>query len=1084
MTIKGGRKIGRLLRVAGGIIAGVLLMTACSQKNCAEVPKEEISTSYVEMPEEEILLSDVEVPKGESPVSDVGMPKGKVSVSHRVSFDRNSTWDRDSDEWNLNISTDETPRQGITLAMNVLLPVSDTATPSFDGRIRVLAALLLGGSEEWAQSDSVVELVSGDFSETVTIDGKRYSRTVVSVPFSDLVGTSVNGRWVEGVPFDQVVKQPVGKVKIFFAGRRCSYTGDIVVEDPYFTYDPGSIGDAYSVNSTVGRNDGTSLSVSGTALVTESGEQVSMDWRKVSLADKQANAAALKTYAYLRAVGASDHVIFGMEDELWSKSGAAPDRQNGLTGSDVEDMTGSNAGVLGMDALSLTGEEFSAVQYNSSFAVRNGLPAIDINELGNAAANVKAAAQVANAALGRGALVTLSCHMPDFVQVPETSDYRPGQDPSYAKYNFAASSARDLSGDPAHQILPGGPYNDRFNAYLDMIADYAKQVNGPILFRPFHEGEGSWFWWGASACDAVTYQKLFRYTVEYLRDKKQIHNLIYVYSADGDNTMGSAAAYERRYPGDDYVDVIGFDMYYKDPGADSDPWFSKFAVEVAAAQKFAGQHGKAFAVTETGIMRTVPAQGDVATALSRSGNPEKQWFEKVLNVLSDSEASYCLTWTNNTELFHVPYVKAVKGDGSLYGHEMIDGFMEFFNDKRSVFAVNQRQILASLCGTVSLSGDEEAGVSPDSAAGSGLTWTENTEQFHVPYVQASSGNLYGQKIKEYFNSKKSASAADQRQSAASSGGTVSLWGHKAVNEQDPNRSYYYVVPQEQFHPVTSIEVTFTKDGSHYVWAVSADGTGIDLPQEVYGKGTYVIPVPAGTSEIGFNVFTSEIDMLNLNIPGEKPAATSHSGRYLSILGDSFSVSDAWRSDNNDRDAFTALTKWWFAAAKAYDMNILVNNSVSATGISLDSQKGAGDSGLVRCTALHTAARTPDDIFVLLGVNDMFSGKDFSVIHSEYGQMVASMKKRYPNASITLFTYPYVGTASTGESIAANVRALNDVIRQVAAENNLGLVDLSECGITAENVGRYTRASDDIHYNRAGQELIGKKAIAGLKAIWD
>ena len=705
--IKCSRKIRWLLWLAGGSIAGVLFMAAGSPKKSVEVPNEEIPASIEEVSKEEIFTSNVEVPKGGTYTSNVevsnegtltsnvGVSKGEISVSYGVSFEKDSTWDRDRDEWSLDLSTDETPRQGITLAINVLLPVFDVEKPSFDGRIRVLAVLLLGSSEEWVQSNSVVELVSDDFSETVTIDGKLYSRATVSVPFSDTVGANVNGHWEGSVPYGQVVKQPVEKVKIIFVGRRCNYAGDIAIEDAYFTYDPSSVRDGYSVNSTVRRNDGTSLSLLGTTLVTESGGQSLIDWSQMSLVDKQATDAVVRTYAYLKAIGATDHVIFGMEDELWSKAGAAPGSQKGLTGSDVEDMTGSNAGVMGMDALSLTGQEFSADQYNSGFAARNGLSAIDINGLGTAVANVKAAAQMANVAIGKGAVVTLSCHMPNFVQVPEASDYRSGQDPSYAKYNFAASSVRDRSGDPVHQILPGGACNGKFNAYLDMIADYAEQVNGPILFRPFHEGTGDWFWWGTSSCDAAAYQKLFQYTVEYLRDTKQVHNLIYVYSPDGDNTQGSITAYDQRYPGDDYVDVIGFDMYDKDPGADSDSWFSRFAVEVAAAQQFACQHGKVFAVTETGIMHTIPARGDIATALNRSGNPDKQWFEKVLNVLSDSEASYFLTWTNNTELYHVPYVKAVNGDGSLYGHEMIDGFMEFFNDKRSVFAVNQRQIVDS-----------------------------------------------------------------------------------------------------------------------------------------------------------------------------------------------------------------------------------------------------------------------------------------------------------------------------------------------------------------------------------------------------
>lgn len=320
--------------------------------------------------------------------------------------------------------------------------------------------------------------------------------------------------------------------------------------------------------------------------------------------------------------------------------------------------------------------------------------------------------------------------------------------------------------------------------------------------------------------------------------------------------------------------------------------------------------------------------------------------------------------------------------------------------------------------------------------------------------------------------------------AGTSFGMVPLWGHKVVNGADQSRSYYYMVLGEQFHPVISVEVTFTRDGSHYVWGTSADGSNVALSKGFYGKGTYVIPVPAGVSEIGFNVYTSEVDFLNLNIPGAAQAATSHSGRYLSILGDSYSTSDAWRSDNNDQDAYTASTKWWYEAAKAYDMNILVNNSVSATGINLESRQGAGDSGLARCTSLHTAARTPDDIFVLMGVNDMFVGKSMSVIQSEYGQMVAAMKKRYPNASITLFTYPFVGNPSSGGKYAANVQALNSVICQVAAENGVGLVDLSGSGITAENVGSYVRSYADIHYNRAGQQLIGQAAVAGLKKLWN
>ena len=114
----------------------------------------------------------------------------------------------------------------------------------------------------------------------------------------------------------------------------------------------------------------------------------------------------------------------------------------------------------------------------------------------------------------------------------------------------------------------GGQYHDRYNAYLDMVAEYAKQVNGPILFRPLHENTGSWFWWGKAFCDAETYKSVFKYTVEYLRDEKEVHNLIYVYGPGSE--ASSLEEYNERYPGDEYVDMVGFDTYDSNPVTDEE----------------------------------------------------------------------------------------------------------------------------------------------------------------------------------------------------------------------------------------------------------------------------------------------------------------------------------------------------------------------------------------------------------------------------------------------------------------------------------------------------------------------------------
>lgn len=65
---------------------------------------------------------------------------------------------------------------------------------------------------------------------------------------------------------------------------------------------------------------------------------------------------------------------------------------------------------------------------------------------------------------------------------------------------------------------------------LSLRTDAGEYV--PVLFRPFHEHTGNGFWWGKGNCTAEEYIALWRFTLEYLRDTKGVHNLLYVYSPD------------------------------------------------------------------------------------------------------------------------------------------------------------------------------------------------------------------------------------------------------------------------------------------------------------------------------------------------------------------------------------------------------------------------------------------------------------------------------------------------------------------------------------------------------------------------
>jgi mannan endo-1,4-beta-mannosidase len=124
--------------------------------------------------------------------------------------------------------------------------------------------------------------------------------------------------------------------------------------------------------------------------------------------------------------------------------------------------------------------------------------------------------------------------------------------------------------------LPGGSVHGDFLEKLDQAADFfsgLKTASGemiPVVFRPFHEMNGDWFWWGATACTPEEYRQLFRFTVDYLRQEKGLHQLVIAYSTD---VFTSTEEYLTFYPGDGYVDVMGFDDYGTEPeGETLDIW--------------------------------------------------------------------------------------------------------------------------------------------------------------------------------------------------------------------------------------------------------------------------------------------------------------------------------------------------------------------------------------------------------------------------------------------------------------------------------------------------------------------------------
>jgi mannan endo-1,4-beta-mannosidase len=536
-------------------------------------------------------------------------------------------------------------------------------------------------------------LLDGGFKikEALQYDNGSKDAVVTDVEVNTESAVDVDGglkKVTVELTFDPITQDTCCNTVICIVGVNTTYKGSIWIDNLKMIKE--SSGENNYVDSTVPVNDETKeITVQNNKLQTtkEDGTLEETDIAtEINLVDKDASKNTQAIYAYLQAVGKSSSVIFGHENDTWHKAGAASGSAIGISSSDTMDVTGSIAGMIGIDTLSLTGNEYSAKRYNAEIG--------DKTFEETARGNVDAAAALTNKNIEQGAIITMSAHMPNFSLVKENGSYAEGVDPTYAKYDFSGYTPNVLTGEVMNQILPGGQYNDMFNAYLDMIADYAKEVNGTILFRPFHENTGSWFWWGAAFCDAATYKSVWKYTVEYLRDEKGVHNFLYVYGPGSE--ASTVEEYGERYPGDDYVDMVGFDIYNDNPTENNEnTWFVDFKNALSVVEKFGTTHGKLIAVTETGI-RNDTQKGDNQTALLKTGNLHKDWYNALLDAVSDSEASYFLLWANFGEKdgFYTPYVKEKKG-ATLYGHELLDNFIDYFNDGRSVFATNQQNLVNS-----------------------------------------------------------------------------------------------------------------------------------------------------------------------------------------------------------------------------------------------------------------------------------------------------------------------------------------------------------------------------------------------------
>ena len=287
------------------------------------------------------------------------------------------------------------------------------------------------------------------------------------------------------------------------------------------------------------------------------------------------------------------HILYGHQDDLsYGHSWVVTDVENDpLTRSDVKDVSGHYPAVLGFD--------LGGIELGESCNL-DGVP-FDL---------IRRAALMH---IERGGTVTFSWH---------------------PRNPLTGGDAWDVSSDKVVlSILPGGEKEVEFKLWLERLADFLASLDGaPFIFRPWHENLGSWFWWGGKLCSAEDYKMLFRLTWNYLCFERGLKQIIWCYSPNGPI---SADDYMSRYPGDEYVDLLGTDIYeYVGPDGLAAAG-RRFAAQVkemlGTLSVLAAEHGKRFCLSETGL----------------EGLPDPHWWTEVLYpAIQGSGIEYVLTWRN------------------------------------------------------------------------------------------------------------------------------------------------------------------------------------------------------------------------------------------------------------------------------------------------------------------------------------------------------------------------------------------------------------------------------------------------------
>lgn len=338
--------------------------------------------------------------------------------------------------------------------------------------------------------------------------------------------------------------------------------------------------------------------------------------------DKNATKETKNLYNNLKLIS-KEHILFGHQHALeyghgWS---GEPDK------SDVKLVTGSHPAVIGIDFSDFSGQSKENIEETKKVLRKN---VIDTYQ--------------------RGGITTVSWHFNNPIS----------EGIVYWKEGVSIASIS--------LIKPGGSHHEQYKEILKTIAEFAHSVKAPdgqlapMIFRPYHEFDGDWFWWGKKYTSREDFIAVWQFTVSYLRDTLGVHNFIYAFSPD--NGFKSEKEYLERYPGDDYVDLFGLDDY-GDFGKSGKYNLKAAKKKLKIISDLAVKKKKLAALTETGL-ESIP-------------NPE-WWTEVLLKTIKARkiELAYVLVWRNDSTSpthYYTPFP----------GQVSVSDFIQFYLDPYVLF---------------------------------------------------------------------------------------------------------------------------------------------------------------------------------------------------------------------------------------------------------------------------------------------------------------------------------------------------------------------------------------------------------------